>query len=50
MMKVKKSKQEVQEASILINDLTDENLEKRVNAAKSIRFIAEVLGNDRIKT
>ncbi len=49
-MKGKKSKQEVQEASILINDLTDEAVEKRVNAARSIRFIAEVLGSERIKS
>ena len=49
-MKGKRSKQEVQEASMFISDLTDESLEKRVNAAKNLRFIAEVLGSDRIKT
>lgn len=49
-MKGKRSKQEVQEASIFISDLTDESLEKRVNAARNLRFIAEVLGSDRIKT
>lgn len=48
-MKPKKSKQEVQEASSLINDFTDENIEKRINAAKNIVFIAEVLGGERIK-
>ena len=49
-MKGKRSKQDVQEASMFISDLTDESLEKRVNAAKNLRFIAEVLGSDRIKT
>lgn len=49
-MKGKRSKQEVQEASLLINDLTDESLDKRVNAAKNLRFIAEVLGSDRVKS
>lgn len=49
-MKGKRSKQEVQEASLLISDLTDESLEKRVNAAKNLRFIAEVLGSERAKS
>jgi hypothetical protein len=49
-MKGKRSKQEVQEASLLISDLTDDSLEKRINAAKNLRFIAEVLGSDRIKS
>lgn len=49
-MKGKRSKQEVQEASLLISDLTDESLEKRVAAAKSLRFIAEVLGPERTKS
>jgi hypothetical protein len=40
----------VQEASILINDLTDESVEKRVGAARSIRFIAEVLGSERVRS
>lgn len=48
-MKGKKSKQEVQEASSLINDFTDEKIEKRVNAAKNVAFIADVLGGERVK-
>lgn len=48
-MKAKKSKQEVQDASSLINDFTDENIEKRVNAAKNVAFIADVLGGERVK-
>jgi|JI9StandDraft_2_1071091.scaffolds.fasta_scaffold537801_1 hypothetical protein len=48
-MKAKKSKQEVQEVTTLINDFSDENIEKRVNAAKNVVFIAEVLGGERVK-
>lgn len=48
-MKAKKSKQEVQEASTLISDFTDENIEKRIHAAKNIIFVAEVLGGERVK-
>ena len=43
-MKSKRSKQEVQEAASLISDFTDEKVEKRVNAARNIHFIGEVLG------
>lgn len=43
-MKPKKSKQEVLDASALISDFTDENIEKRINAAKKLPFIAEILG------
>lgn len=38
-MKAKRSKQEVQEASTLISDFTDAQIEKRINAAKNIPFI-----------
>lgn len=48
-MKGKRTKQEVQEASTLIADLSEDNLEKKVQAARNISFIGEVLGSDRIK-
>mgnify|MGYP006340143075 CR=1 FL=1 len=43
-MKAKKSKQEVQEVTTLINDFSDENIEKRVTAAQNVVFIADVPG------
>ncbi len=48
-MKAKRSKQEVQEASSLISDFSDDSIEKRINAAKNICFIAEILGGERVK-
>ena len=48
-MKGKKSKQEMQEASALIADFTHELKENRINAARRILFIGEVLGPERIK-
>lgn len=48
-MKPKRSKQEVQEAAALINDFTDENIDKRINAARNVHLIGEVLGGERIK-
>lgn len=48
-MKPKKTKQEVLDASSLISDFADENIDKRINAAKKLPFIAEVLGAERVK-
>jgi hypothetical protein len=50
MMKPKRSKQEVQDATQLISDFSDETVEKRINASKSIRLIAEILGGERVKS
>jgi hypothetical protein len=50
MMKGKRSKQEVQDATQLISDFSDDSVEKRVSASKSIRLIAEVLGGERVKS
>ena len=49
-MKAKRSKQELQEAASLIEDITHDNIEKRMAAARKVGFIAEVLGGDRVKS
>jgi hypothetical protein len=44
----KKSKEEIKRATELINDLGDEDIQKRVKAAKSVSIIANSLGTERI--
>lgn len=44
------NKQEIISASLLINDLTDEDSGKRKIAASSLKTIGQALGSARIKT
>ena len=44
------NKQDIISASLLINELTDEDIEKRKTAVSSLRSIGQALGSARIKS
>ena len=46
---MKPNKQQILSAALLIAELTDEDVEKRINSVSSLKSIGTALGNTRIK-
>lgn len=42
-------REEIMSASLLINELCDEDIDKRLNAVSSLKTIGTALGNNRIR-